>query len=140
MYDEETDTPALARTSALSDMLGMVKYLLSDKTGTLTQNKMEFAGCSIRGQMFGFDPTSSMTSIASYKVAGILNRKFFPHAHEMPSFHDERLLEHLTQAQDKDMQMFFKVLALCHTAIPYGHALEQNGAEAFNSQVRFSLV
>lgn len=35
MYHEETDTPALARTSNLNEELGMVNTILSDKTGTL---------------------------------------------------------------------------------------------------------
>lgn len=47
MYYEPTDTPALARTSNLNEELGMVKYIFSDKTGTLTCNIMEFKKCSI---------------------------------------------------------------------------------------------
>ncbi|XP_045459534.1 probable phospholipid-transporting ATPase IA [Melitaea cinxia] len=47
MYHEQTDTPALARTSNLNEELGMVRYVFSDKTGTLTCNVMEFRKCSI---------------------------------------------------------------------------------------------
>ena len=47
MYHPETDTPALARTSNLNEELGMVRYVFSDKTGTLTCNVMEFRKCSI---------------------------------------------------------------------------------------------
>ena len=47
MYHEQTDTPAMARTSNLNEELGMVKYIFSDKTGTLTCNIMEFRKCSI---------------------------------------------------------------------------------------------
>jgi len=47
MYHEESDTPAMARTSNLNEELGMVKYVFSDKTGTLTRNIMEFKKCSI---------------------------------------------------------------------------------------------
>ena len=47
MYHEESDTPAMARTSNLNEELGMVKYVFSDKTGTLTRNIMEFKRCSI---------------------------------------------------------------------------------------------
>lgn len=42
MYHAETDTPAMARTSNLNEELGQIKYIFSDKTGTLTRNIMEF--------------------------------------------------------------------------------------------------
>lgn len=47
MYHAETDTPAMARTSNLNEELGQVKYIFSDKTGTLTRNVMEFKRCAI---------------------------------------------------------------------------------------------
>ena len=53
MYHAETDTPALARTSNLNEELGMVNTILSDKTGTLTRNVMEFFKCSIAGVPYG---------------------------------------------------------------------------------------
>lgn len=49
MYDEESGTPAQARTSNLNEELGQVDTVLSDKTGTLTCNQMDFLKCSIAG-------------------------------------------------------------------------------------------
>ena len=37
MYHEKSNSPALARTYTLSDDLGQIEYVFSDKTGTLTQ-------------------------------------------------------------------------------------------------------
>ena len=47
MYHADSDTFALARTSNLNEELGQIKYVFSDKTGTLTQNVMKFKECSI---------------------------------------------------------------------------------------------
>uniref|UniRef100_A0AAR2KUJ3 Phospholipid-transporting ATPase n=1 Tax=Pygocentrus nattereri TaxID=42514 RepID=A0AAR2KUJ3_PYGNA len=56
MYYSETDTPAMARTSNLNEELGQVKYLFSDKTGTLTCNVMHFKKCTIAGITYGHFP------------------------------------------------------------------------------------
>jgi len=46
MYHEETDTPALARTSNLNEELGMVNTILSDKTGTIQSSYPARLSCS----------------------------------------------------------------------------------------------
>lgn len=53
MFDESANKPAIARTSELIEELGQVEFLFSDKTGTLTVNKMEFKNCYIGGVIFG---------------------------------------------------------------------------------------
>jgi P-type E1-E2 ATPase len=55
MYDRETDKFALCRTSDLIEELGQVDFVFSDKTGTLTQNKMVFKKCTIGNIVYG-DP------------------------------------------------------------------------------------
>ena len=53
MYHADSNTPAMARTSNLNEELGQVKFIFSDKTGTLTRNVMEFKKCSIAGNKYG---------------------------------------------------------------------------------------
>ncbi|XP_057812071.1 probable phospholipid-transporting ATPase 4 [Salvia miltiorrhiza] len=57
MYDEVTGKAVEARTSNLNEELGQVEMILSDKTGTLTCNQMEFRKCSIEGISFGGEVT-----------------------------------------------------------------------------------
>jgi phospholipid-translocating ATPase len=45
IWYDKTDTPTLARSWNLSDDLGQIQYIFSDKTGTLTQVSARAAPC-----------------------------------------------------------------------------------------------
>ncbi|KZV57290.1 phospholipid-transporting ATPase 5-like [Dorcoceras hygrometricum] len=57
MYDDETGKAVETRTSNINEELGQVEIILSDKTGTLTCNQMEFRKCSIEGISYGGEGT-----------------------------------------------------------------------------------
>ncbi|KAF5302279.1 hypothetical protein FQA39_LY10318 [Lamprigera yunnana] len=88
MYHEETNTPAMARTSNLNEELGQVKYIFSDKTGTLTRNIMEFKKCAIGNTVYSVD--EDLVS-----------------KHIQMSHHNAKLL--------KEMLI---LLSVCHTVVP----------------------
>jgi magnesium-transporting ATPase (P-type) len=53
LYNNERDIPCKVNTSTVNEELGEIEYILTDKTGTLTQNKMILKGLFIGDQIFG---------------------------------------------------------------------------------------
>ena len=53
LYHAKSDTPAKCRALNINEDLGQIEYVFSDKTGTLTENRMVFRTCSIGGISYG---------------------------------------------------------------------------------------
>ena len=133
MYYKEADKPARARTSNLNEELGQVDTILSDKTGTLTCNSMEFIKCSIAGVAYGCGATEVEKVMGrrkgsppirehdieseAHNIRGSLDKKTLIKGF---NFDDERIRDgHWVNEPHADViQKFFRVLAVCHTAIP----------------------
>ncbi|XP_053599624.1 probable phospholipid-transporting ATPase IA isoform X4 [Plodia interpunctella] len=95
MYHAATDTPAMARTSNLNEELGMVQYVFSDKTGTLTCNIMNFFKCSVAEHIYDHPgPNEAPESTQLYQ--------------NMVSGHPTADI----------IRQFLTMLAVCHTVIP----------------------
>ncbi|SNX82093.1 probable NEO1 - P-type ATPase, a proposed aminophospholipid translocase [Melanopsichium pennsylvanicum] len=71
MHDDEIPG-TIVRTSTLPEELGRIEYLLSDKTGTLTQNEMELRKLHMGTMSYGWD---SMDEVAS-QLATALQQHF----------------------------------------------------------------
>uniref|UniRef100_A0A8B9D653 Phospholipid-transporting ATPase n=1 Tax=Anser cygnoides TaxID=8845 RepID=A0A8B9D653_ANSCY len=113
MHYEPTDTAAMARTSNLNEELGQVKYIFSDKTGTLTCNVMQFKKCTVAGVAYGHCPEPEDYSVPSDDWQGSQNG-------EEKTFSDSSLLENLQNNHPTAPIIceFLTMMAVCHTAVP----------------------
>ena len=144
MYYEKLDYPCTPKSWNISDDLGQIEYIFSDKTGTLTQNVMEFKKCTINGIPYGEAYTEALagmqkrqginveeegararTQIAQDRVTMLeLIRKM----HDNPYLRDEDLtfvapdfvadlVGDKGAVQREANERFMLALALCHTVI-----------------------
>ncbi|AEO65121.1 uncharacterized protein THITE_2153879 [Thermothielavioides terrestris NRRL 8126] len=145
MYYDKIDQPCIPKSWNISDDVGQIEYIFSDKTGTLTQNVMEFKKATINGQPYGEAYTEAQAGmnkrmgidveqeaaairaeIANAKVRAIRGLR---QLHDNPYLHDEDLtfiapdfVDDLAGKNGPEQQQanehFMLALALCHTVIP----------------------
>jgi phospholipid-translocating P-type ATPase (flippase) len=154
MYHEPIDKGAKCRDANIAEQAGQVEYILSDKTGTLTQNRMDFLKCIIGGVRYG---QVECEVEARLKGEGNtpLSRSDFPEVEgEDPTavFYDVRLNDGnwhkqsdpednawMTVSKDdlKDTaetpakrQRFLQALSLCHSVFP----LEKEGVITLSAE------
>ncbi|KAH6894066.1 hypothetical protein B0T10DRAFT_399522 [Thelonectria olida] len=144
MYYEKIDQPCIPKSWNISDDVGQIEYIFSDKTGTLTQNVMEFKKATIHGQPYGEAYTEAQAGmqkrlgidvekeaerirgeIAQAKVRAVEGLRKL---HDNPYLHDDAVTfiapdfvsdlagEHGPEQQAAN-EYFMLALALCHTVI-----------------------
>eukprot|EP00347_Sterkiella_histriomuscorum_P006239 403353535 len=105
MYDVETNQFGMCRNSDLIEELGQVDFVFSDKTGTLTQNKMIFKKCTVGNQVYGEHETKQ--DIQCLDMAQSSKQRIFKNIFGSS----------LDNIQGKLLQDFFTMLAVCHTCM-----------------------
>ncbi|MCO5556077.1 hypothetical protein L7F22_009621 [Adiantum nelumboides] len=145
MYYEPLDHPCVPKTWGIVDDLGQIEYIFSDKTGTLTQNVMEFKKCSINGIQYGEGVTEAMLGSMKREGKDISGFDADAQAAKMEVMKEEMvtklnktfknrylrkdkvtlispdLADTLASTsaleQRRNVTNFFRALALCHTAL-----------------------
>jgi len=74
MYDIETKSYSITRNSDLIEELGQVEMVFSDKTGTLTQNKMIFKKCQINGVKYGELKPNEVRFLSQFEIIICIER------------------------------------------------------------------
>lgn len=108
-YNEKMDSTIQCRALNITEDLGQIQYLFSDKTGTLTENKMVFRRCSVAG--FDYCHEENARRLESYleavsdeeectdTLSGSLSNMTKPRAHGCRTAHSgplEKLSTHLS--------------------------------------------
>lgn len=106
MYDSYADKPAKAKTSELIEELGQVDFIFSDKTGTLTQNVMEFRKCAVADKVYGGSPVQEPGEYHINRDNIAYNLIIGPNSSSDTNFEKNSLLN------------FFRMMSICHSAMP----------------------
>ncbi|EPQ07755.1 Putative phospholipid-transporting ATPase IIA [Myotis brandtii] len=106
----------VVRSSTIPEQLGRISYLLTDKTGTLTQNEMVFKRLHLGTVAYGLD---SMDEVQSHIFSIYTQQSQDPPAQKGPT-----ITTKVRRTMSSRVHEAVKAIALCHNVTP---VYESNG-------------
>lgn len=116
MYDSSSGSRFQCRSLNINEDLGQIRYIFSDKTGTLTENKMEFRKASVCGKSYGSSLPWLETSITE-RSTGTQRWKLKSEITVDPELM-KLLHKEVIEGERLCAHEFFLTLAACNTVIP----------------------
>ncbi|KMS95953.1 hypothetical protein BVRB_003610 [Beta vulgaris subsp. vulgaris] len=118
MYDSASNTAFQCRALNINEDLGQIKYVFSDKTGTLTENKMEFKCASIWGTDYSILPVDELDEQIAYFIE-VDGQMLTPKVKVKVDPNLQRLLKNGKSTDlGRHVYDFFLALAACNTIVP----------------------
>ena len=111
MYCLEDGNWGVCRNSDLIEELGQVEFVFSDKTGTLTQNKMEYKKSSINGSIYGMIQPGEEPNEGMCQSSVDLIQK------SIRDYETNGKTKSPTAMQGFYLHEFYNLLAVCHTVV-----------------------
>uniref|UniRef100_A0A8C9ZPL7 Phospholipid-transporting ATPase n=1 Tax=Sander lucioperca TaxID=283035 RepID=A0A8C9ZPL7_SANLU len=116
MFDKELGERAVVNTSDLNEELGQVEYVFTDKTGTLTENNMEFIECCVDGHVYVPHAISTGSLHSTSHLCGFLTLLGHFNIIDYTSILYFRPSKcPMFMSISSYLNLFFRALCLCHT-------------------------
>ena len=124
IYDLINKQKPKVQTSTLNEELGQVKFIFTDKTGTLTKNYMEYKAMSINGKIYGLNNKEKKekengmkhikkkNKVIQDEYGIITNFNFF-----CDEFNNDYININNNNDQYNKIYLFLLCLSLCHSVI-----------------------
>ncbi|XP_076360092.1 phospholipid-transporting ATPase VA isoform X1 [Tachypleus tridentatus] len=139
LYDEHSNKRVECRALNITEELGQLQFVFSDKTGTLTENNMIFRRCTIGGVDYNHHTPAVEDDITAYEDVDQWKKSEVNPKHNLSFILNPRLQEELAKmeiqlamgpnlhrqmslsTESQRIQDFFLLMAVCNTVVVSKH-------------------